>query len=495
MFTDPVTMFCTFLFLILKNILLAPIFLWDHYAPFGIRVLDIDEKKDDLISNLPEEILCHIVSLVPLRLAAQTSLLSTRWRNVWTKAFAVRGTIEDIVSVTIAFVNDPCKFYHPTDLCMVLPYQYHGYSILLCKLKWFSELHLDFCDEKHESPMKFDWHLNLHEQNVGDGPQTSRLHWVTRLSLSSLDYQTKQEIGSIISKFHVLKCLEIRKCSGLCTLCVEAGSKLKSLTILDCPDLSEIDISASGLVNFCFRGRLPMICLKNTDCIASAMLDLRGAPLCTPFSYENLLALLLMITNARDLTLSGWLSEVLVQEYLSSARVKEEHGELRFDKLNNLWWITNSMEKCRMDALVYFLKLCPSLQRLFVTVNPKSYCIPSDRDCCLWRDCSKQVASGPHQLQFAKLEGFADRRDEILITTFILKETASAKPAIVSISRRFGSRENCPQQLLKIPWEEGKKSVKGADKVLEEKAAAYCFRFVGPADDDFSRVRHPHMRF
>ncbi|KAK6933232.1 PA domain [Dillenia turbinata] len=77
--------------------------------------------------------------------------------------------------------------------------------------------------------------------------------------------------------------------------------------------------------------------------------------------------------------------------------------------------------------------------------------------CSLWRDYAKQVASGPNQLRFAKLVGFAHRRDEILITTFILKETASAEPTIVSISHRFGSRENCQQQLLKIPWEEGKK--------------------------------------
>lgn len=38
----------------------------------------------DWISNLPDAILCHILSLMPTRNAVRTGLLSTRWKSLWT---------------------------------------------------------------------------------------------------------------------------------------------------------------------------------------------------------------------------------------------------------------------------------------------------------------------------------------------------------------------------------------------------------------------------
>lgn len=38
---------------------------------------------EDLISNLPDGILQHMLCLIPIKLALSTSLLSRRWRHVW----------------------------------------------------------------------------------------------------------------------------------------------------------------------------------------------------------------------------------------------------------------------------------------------------------------------------------------------------------------------------------------------------------------------------
>ncbi|KAL1560751.1 putative F-box/FBD/LRR-repeat protein [Salvia divinorum] len=42
-----------------------------------------DHGDEDRISNLPDEILHHVTSFLPIKSAAQTSVLSRRWRDLW----------------------------------------------------------------------------------------------------------------------------------------------------------------------------------------------------------------------------------------------------------------------------------------------------------------------------------------------------------------------------------------------------------------------------
>ncbi|MBA0692508.1 hypothetical protein Goari_010062 [Gossypium aridum] len=67
------------------------------------------------------------------------------------------------------------------------------------------------------------------------------------------------------------------------------------------------------------------------------------------------------------------------------------------------------MERESINALLCFLKLCPNLKRLFVTIDPKSYNMPNTgkfSDLVI-------VPDKLDDLKAVKLEGFADEERRI----------------------------------------------------------------------------------
>ncbi|RVX13587.1 F-box protein [Vitis vinifera] len=83
------------------------------------------------------------------------------------------------------------------------------------------------------------------------------------------------------------------------------------------------------------------------------------------------------ITHVRILTLSGWSPfDAAIGPTLST-----RPSTFLFHELKELWWIDNSLDKYDIDAQLSFLKLCPSLEKLFITIDPRSYGTPSRSEC------------------------------------------------------------------------------------------------------------------
>ncbi|GLU17119.1 hypothetical protein SLE2022_335130 [Rubroshorea leprosula] len=55
----------------------------------SISVMEDDLLERDMISQLPNSILGTILSFLSLRKAVRTSVLSTRWRKIWTTSLSV----------------------------------------------------------------------------------------------------------------------------------------------------------------------------------------------------------------------------------------------------------------------------------------------------------------------------------------------------------------------------------------------------------------------
>ncbi|XVF23833.1 hypothetical protein REPUB_Repub13aG0073700 [Reevesia pubescens] len=381
--------------------------------------LVLEENNDDLISRLKDDILCHILSLVPFRCAVQTSLLSTRWRYLLRKVIEFQGTVEDVPRV-ITLVLDP--FDKPSS-DRKIRFHFRQGSVV-ATIKDDEELHLNFCNGGQESFSLFDWCLELNPQT----PISEMASCIKVLHLKSVNKLTREIVSSVISRFQFLESLQISECKGLESLNIEAGSRFRSLMILDCLQLNEINIFAYNLKKLVFQGQLPWFWLKYSPYLENAILDFRYGPGYNPFACENLLSLLLAVKNVKTLTISGWLFKVPIPKWLSSAGAIWMRKDLMFKHIKELCWNDSSMENHSIVTLISVLKICPSLENLFINVDPTNYCSSSKGECRFWKDYSNRVANTTtlDHLNVVKVKGSLAEDDVILLSERLV-EVASVE--------------------------------------------------------------------
>lgn len=272
---------------------------------------------EDLFSNLPDEILGHIVSFLPNEYALETILLSTRWRDLWNEVLVRYGTTEDITDVVASFlthfeVHDPLK--HPRRL----QFHFAEDSVVLATVANNGKLLLDFSPWKKVLQMQYELQFKLNKQHITylSFPST---FLVKTLYLKSVNYLTSEVASSIVSNLEHLEKLVIIECSGLQSLSIDSKSKLHKLTIIDNLQLKSLHLRTSKLRSFRYHGPLPWIWPEYHFNLSEAMLDFRLGPSCSNFKTKDFGATLLTIKNSEVLTLCGWTFEVCSSHQLFPA--------------------------------------------------------------------------------------------------------------------------------------------------------------------------------
>ncbi|KAG5005518.1 hypothetical protein AAZX31_10G275500 [Glycine max] len=373
---------------------------------------------EDPFSNLPDEILSCIVSFLPL----ETSLISTRWRDLWNQALVRHGsTQDDVASVVAGFLSrfeelDPLK--HPRKLHFHFSDQD---TALFASIATNSKLLLDFPagikDLKKQYELKFI--LNKHHITHNTVPPT---FLVKTLYLKSVSHLTSELISSIVSNLEHLEKLVIVECTGLQSLFIESESKLHELTILDCPQLKSLHLRTSKLKSFRLDGPLPTIWPESHFNLSHAMLNFRLGPSCADFKAQYFNQTLLTIKNCEALTLCEWTFQELIWPSISPS------GNFIFYKIRELWWIHNHRGENSMDTLVSFLKLCPALEQLFVTNDSTSYSAPRSNSYCLTQET--EYSTKLEHLKRIKFMGFTNRVDEISVAKKLIELVKGEPPKI-----------------------------------------------------------------
>ncbi|TYI62636.1 hypothetical protein E1A91_D10G259800v1 [Gossypium mustelinum] len=413
---------------------------------------------EDFISSLPDGLLFHIISLLPFESAIQTIFLSTRWRYLWNLPLVQHGTKEDVPSAVSGFIANFDE-HNPTRNTRRFRFHFGEYGLLSAILAPNNKLHLHFSAENMQNPTHFSWQIELNNpQNLSDHQPTPCTFFVKTLNLTSVNHLSSEAVSCMVSKFGLLENLNIIGCHGLESISIDSDTKLLSLTIFDCPHLKSLHIRSYKLRTFLYRGKFPWFLPEFHFNLGNAMLDSRQGPAFNTFKICDFDRVLLTIKNSEILTLCKWTFEALICPSLSSF--------FQFYKLKELWWIDNySKGFYNCDALITFVKLCPSLELLFVTIDHNSYVMPNATKC------SKQVrrCTTLQHLKVVKLEGFDNQDNEILLIER-LRDIIAIEPLILSTSDGI-----CLRNLIRVPSHDSHHPKVSHSLVSQE---MYSYKFV-----------------
>ncbi|KAL6343738.1 hypothetical protein AAG906_027508 [Vitis piasezkii] len=292
-------------------------------------MLGLEEKREDWLVELPDDILSTIISLLPLKEAVRTGILSKRWRSIWTchselwfDAASVLGIGDCSTSMS---GNQPelnshmqsSKFVERVDQFMYYRSQgrkINSFSIhfplgkefmshidqwITCAvMKGVENIDLDLSEyfsfnlkrddtsstafQIYEFPCRLFSvpggrctlkHLRLASCHLSALPSSNTLTSLITVDLQRVNV-SDQQLQDLLSTCSHLDRLSLCVCNGLVNLSFSAlNLQLKFLSIKNCFRLETIEIHAADLVTFKYGGHLPSFSFKNVPKLAKASLE------------------------------------------------------------------------------------------------------------------------------------------------------------------------------------------------------------------------------
>lgn len=254
-------------------------------TPTSFELQKCSERKysmHDMISQLPDEILCHILSGLTIKEAVRTSILSSRWRFLWT----YYGGYVDFDAMDCRIVQDGmvvlmdeiCRQERDCFLkwmSRVLDL-HQGSSIVACRLRSYKivipssyiDSFIEFAIKKRSLSLQLNFRSwrSFPNKNCYSFPskflKPFSFNALMDLRLTYLDVHD-EVVQHFLSNCPNLQVLGLTNLKSLANIIVSGlPLKLEQLFVRSCKDLEKIEISSSSLTYFQFYGSHIKIELK-----------------------------------------------------------------------------------------------------------------------------------------------------------------------------------------------------------------------------------------
>ncbi|OMO75622.1 hypothetical protein COLO4_25985 [Corchorus olitorius] len=305
--------------------------------------MEYDGDQEYGISKLPDEIVISILRRIPMKEAARTSVLSRRWKSLWTLCprLELDGSIKNFHYLTKVKGKDYCQsdrdiesggfinwVNHVLESCHA-----HAHAHALDEFKVGFGLHDQFRPEidkwvrfAFEKKVKrfeldFSWsfggvitcdpysyHLSLQALKI---PSSTCISTISLTSLILKQVNVSDEtLETLLLNSPFLECLCVGGSTSLIHLRVVGPSLcLKYLQVIQCPDLKSLQLDAPNLLSLKYIGpeiTIPFINIPNLvelgiggnylPCFA------RNLPMLSPSNFSQLRKLALSTTSSSSIT-------------------------------------------------------------------------------------------------------------------------------------------------------------------------------------------------
>ncbi|XP_030960578.1 F-box/FBD/LRR-repeat protein At5g53840-like isoform X2 [Quercus lobata] len=391
--------------------------------------------SQDRLSDLPDEILVSILSLLKLEERQRTSILSRRWRYLWT--FVTCNLVFDKSRLQPVWEKYKCHEISIADFRTAL---YSERSKFIVWVNGVLELHQgDTIDEFRIffdmdgtfSAVLDNWisfsrrkkvkklSLNLlslgrHKYSLTSQPfQSYSLESLTDLSLTSVEV-TGEVLDYILSNCPFIEILHVEISRSLMNLKTSCPlPKLKHLKIIYCQNLKHIQIHAINLVSFKYFGcETTRILLGDIpNFVSLSVMDSYVG-----YSFKNRCPISHYFSQLETL-------ELMILRFFRFPKLP---------KLRNLRLLKLDIHRLFMDGIpccTSFLTASPMLQRIvlkFVGLNDPQM----DGEINVWRDTC------PHQcLKVVELIGFVGCFADMQLALYLINKATSLEKIIVYTQR------------------------------------------------------------
>ncbi|XP_073127154.1 F-box/LRR-repeat protein At5g02910-like [Henckelia pumila] len=406
---------------------------------------------EDRISQLPDKVISSIISRLLTKDAVRTSILSRRWRHVYTIIDQVRFTCYDKLSSAACcpilgeeksrqlqrkFVQGVDTFLQNHSGSKVSSFElvccFRGRHMDSFR-KWMNfvgtsgveKLTLEYCCLNYmlsNGPHVFSTDFLTGASSVKHlwlqcgSFQTPNKNALEVLEFDNVSF-TSDAVGCMLSNCSSLRLLNLRYCSVPSKLQIHGPDlQLKCLIIYYCKDVEEIDLSASNLIDFeIFSPNIPKLSFSHVPLLQSVVIEYSRKQATSPQVLGKLAKDLPQLESMVFTTSASFFEELKLDRVIS-----------KLSNLRRLVLMLEDQHKLDLLELTTFLDACPLLHKFQLsmpfqgTFNRKK--------------AKERMARRFTPLKVLEFNGFREAESEYDFILYILKTVASLERLLISRS-------------------------------------------------------------